>query len=129
MALSRCRCQLRDALDDIRALQRLLNELVGLLGLSIDGQCADRLEQFLLQVIRILLIFMIMITMMVIIIFSLDLLTKLQLTQGNDADLLLLFLDLGKHELHRLHEQPIFLSFLLQLLIGAFMTFLAEGVD
>ena len=47
-ALSRCRGQLRDALDDVRALKCLPNELVGLLGLSIRGQCTDRLEQLLL---------------------------------------------------------------------------------
>ena len=90
LALSRCRCRLRDALDDVHALQRLPNELVGLLGLSIGGQCTDRLEQLLLQVIRILLIFMI-----IIIVFSLDLLLKLQLIQGNDDHLPLFNLKLG----------------------------------
>ena len=97
LALSRCRCRLRDALDDVHALQRLPNELVGVLGLSIGGQCTDRLEQLLLQVIRILLIFMIIIIIIIIIIivFSLDLLTKLQLIKGNDDHLPLFNLKLG----------------------------------
>lgn len=94
-ALSRCRGQLRDRLDDVRALKCLPNELVGVLGLSIGGQCTDRLEQLLLQVIRILLIFMIMISINMIIFSSLDLLTKTQLIKGNDDHLPLFNLKLG----------------------------------
>lgn len=69
------------------------------------------------------------IMIMMIIVFSLDLLAKIQLTQGNNADLLLLFLDLGKHELHHLNELPIVLIFLLLLLFGVFVTFLSKGMD
>jgi len=126
LALSRCRCQLRDTLDDVRTLKRLPNELVGLLGLSIGGQCTDRLEQLLLQVIQILLFFLIMI---VIIVFSLDLLLKLQLIKGNDDHLLLLYPKLGMQEVHRLPELPIVLNNLLLLFVGVLVTFLAEGVE
>ena len=124
--LSRCRCQLRDALD-LRALQRLLDEPLCLFGDPVVGQCADLVEQLLLQAGAVNIV--LHKTMLVIIVLGLDFLAELQLTQGKDAHLLLLLLDLGPDELHRHPELPIVLSFLLLLLFGVFVTFLSKGVD
>ena len=123
---SGCRGQLCDVLD-LRALQRLLDEPLGLLGDPVVGQCADLVEQLLLQAGAVSIV--LHKTMLVIIVLGLDFLAELQLTQGKDAHLLLLLLDLGPDELHRHPELPIVLSFLLLLLFGELDTFLAEGVD